>query len=52
MRLEHLLSGVCILKTKPRLTLRQNYAKETVREVTILDYSVSEDYDMMIKEKS
>ena len=29
-----------------------HYEKETVREITFLDYSVSEDYDMMIKEKS
>ena len=29
-----------------------NYWKETVREISILDYSVSEDNDMMIKEKS
>ena len=29
-----------------------HYEEETVRWITVLVYSVSEDYDMMIKEKS
>ena len=29
-----------------------HYEEDTVREITVLVYSVSEDYDMMIKEKS
>ena len=29
-----------------------DYKKERSVKITVLDYSVSEDYDMMIKEKS
>ena len=51
MRLEHLLSGVCILNEN-RGSRRGDLLKGTVRKITVLVYSVSEDYDMMIKEKS
>ena len=51
MRLEHLLSGVCILNEN-RGSGRGELLEGTVRKITILDYSVSEDNDMMIKEKS
>ena len=37
---------------KPQAHAEVHYEEETVREITVLVYSVSEDYDMMIKEKS
>ena len=32
--------------------MEEDNEEETVREITVLVYSVSEDHDMMIKEKS
>ena len=51
MRLEHLLSGVCILK-ESKAHAEGQLKRKTESFNTVLVYSVSEDYDMMIKEKS
>ena len=51
MRLEHLLSGVCVLQAEAHAEAATK-EKGNGRSVSFLVYSVSEDGYMMIKEKS